>query len=93
MVVAGEVTVATGWFVLVEIRRRFVISAALFLTVVTTAYVAESVYAQAPDCLCFGPIKAFERHQASVVGLTARNSILLTCLVSGMLKSSTDGSR
>lgn len=93
IVVAGEVSVATAWLVLVENRRRLVIAAALLLAVVTAGYVAESVYAQAPDCLCFGPIRAFERHQASVSGLMWRNGVLLALLVPGMLKSSEDASR
>lgn len=83
--VATEIANAAGWFLFPHRRGLIVCVAASFLFAVTTAYTIETVYAKPPDCLCFGPIKAFEAHQASLWRLTLRNGALLVCLLPGIL--------
>lgn len=86
-VVAAETAIAASWFLFVRRRSAIIWAAALFLFTVTGAYTAESVYAEPPDCLCFGPIRAFEAHQASMIRLILRNGALLGCLIPGFLGS------
>jgi len=82
----AELAIAVFWF-LGAARPAATIAAFLLLAIFTSALIAHILFAEPPDCGCFGKHLQFAEGRRAAEALLGRNGVMMLCSLGGILLS------